>query len=262
MKEISIALIGIATVLSAVFLPMAFFDGASGVIYRQFAITIATAMTLSVFVAIVLTPAICATFLKPHNHKETGFFGWFNKKYDKIEQKYEDKVRFINNRPIRFGIIYLLIGVGTYAIFSHIPTGFIPKEDKGEIMAMYNLPVGATMTRTDTVGDQITDYFMNAEKDNLKYIFTVSGFSFAGSGENTGMAFAALKPWAERTKPEQNSEAVAGRAMGFMLFGLNDAQGFAITPPAIQGLGNSEGFSLYLQGTGTRESLKKIEINY
>lgn len=256
MREISMALIGIATVLSAVFLPMAFFDGASGVIYRQFAITIATAMTLSVLVAIVLTPAICATFLKPHGHKETGFFGLFNRFYDKVEHKYEDKIRFINKRPIRFGIIYLLIGLGTYGIFTQIQTGFIPKEDKGEIIAMYNLPVGATMTRTDKVGKQITQYFLNAEKDNLKYIFTVSGFSFAGSGENTGMAFVALKPWDERNKPEQNAEAVAARAMGFMLFGLEDAQGFAITPPAIQGLGNSEGFSLYLQGTGNRDSLK------
>lgn len=256
MREISMALIGIATVLSAVFLPMAFFDGASGVIYRQFAITIATAMTLSVLVAIVLTPAICATFLKPHGHKETGFFGLFNRFYDKVEHKYEDKIRFINKRPIRFGIIYLLIGLGTYGIFTQIQTGFIPKEDKGEIIAMYNLPVGATMTRTDKVGEQITQYFLNAEKDNLKYIFTVSGFSFAGSGENTGMAFVALKPWDERNKPEQNAEAVAARAMGFMLFGLEDAQGFAITPPAIQGLGNSEGFSLYLQGTGNRDSLK------
>lgn len=256
MREISMALIGIATVLSAVFLPMAFFDGASGVIYRQFAITIATAMTLSVLVAIVLTPAICATFLKPHGHKETGFFGLFNRFYDKVEHKYEDKIRFINKRPIRFGIIYLLIGLGTYGIFTQIQTGFIPKEDKGEIIAMYNLPVGATMTRTDKVGKQITQYFLNAEKDNLKYIFTVSGFSFAGSGENTGMAFIALKPWSERTKPEQNAESVASRAMGLMLFGLEDAQGFAITPPAIQGLGNSEGFSLYLQGTGNRDSLK------
>lgn len=257
MKEIGSALIGIATVLSAVFLPMAFFDGASGVIYRQFAITIATAMCLSVAVAIILTPAICVTFLKPHEQTHgKGFFGWFNRAYDKFEHKYEGKVAAINKRPLRFILVYLVIGLGTFFIFKQIPTGFIPKEDKGELMAMYSLPVGATMSRTNEVGDQVAQHFLTKEKDNIKYIFTVSGFSFAGSGENAGMAFGALKGWEDRKTPEQSPDAIAMRAT-IGLSQLKDAQFFAFTPPAIQGLGNSDGFTLYLQGLGNRETLAK-----
>lgn len=257
MKEIGSALIGIATVLSAVFLPMAFFDGASGVIYRQFAITIATAMCLSVAVAIILTPAICVTFLKPHEqHHGKGFFGWFNRSYDKFEKKYEKQVAVINKRPVRFVLIYLLMCVGAFFMFSKVPTGFIPKEDKGEFMAMFTLPVGATMSRTDGVANQVSDYFQKNEEKNLKYIFTVSGFSFAGSGENAGMAFGALKDWKDRPNPDQHSEAIALRAT-MALSGIKDAQFFAFTSPAIQGLGQSEGFTLYLQGIGTREDLKK-----
>ncbi len=257
MKEIGSALIGIATVLSAVFLPMAFFDGASGVIYRQFAITIATAMCLSVAVAIILTPAICVTFLKPHEqHHGKGFFGWFNRSYDKFEKKYEKQVAVINKRPVRFVLIYLLMCVGAFFMFSKVPTGFIPKEDKGEFMAMFTLPVGATMSRTNGVAKEVSDYFQTNEEKNLKYIFTVSGFSFAGSGENAGMAFGALKDWKDRPNPEQHPDAIALRAT-MALSGIKDAQFFAFTPPAIQGLGQSEGFTLYLQGIGTREELKK-----
>lgn len=257
MKEIGSALIGIATVLSAVFLPMAFFDGASGIIYRQFSITIATAMALSVAVAIILTPAICVTFLKPHEHKTTGFFGWFNRSYDKLENKYQKQVDFINKRPVRFMLIYALIGIGAALIFKTIPTGFIPKEDKGELFAMYTLPVGATMPRTEKVGTDVTDYYLGAQKDNVRYVMAVSGFSFAGSGENAGMAFISLTPADQRKEPQNSADAVAMQATIAMAGQLTDATFYSFTPPAIMGLGQSEGFTLYLQGLGSREELKK-----
>jgi len=256
MKEISGALVGIATVLSAVFLPMAFFDGASGVIYRQFAVTIATSMALSVLVAIVLTPAICATFLKHSHMKTTGFFGWFNRSYDNVEHKYEKKIAFINKRPVRFGLIYAMLGFGVYMIFTNIPNGFIPKEDQGNLMAMYTLPVGATMSRTDVVGKQVSDYFLGDEGKNVSYIFTVSGFSFSGNAQNAGMAFVALKPWAERLEESNSADSIALRAMG-KLSTIKDATIFSFTRPAISGLGQSDGFNLFLQGLGTRESLKE-----
>lgn len=255
MKEISSALVGIATVLSAVFLPMAFFDGASGVIYRQFAITIATAMGLSVLVALILTPAICATFLKETHLNHTGFFGWFNRKYDSLQDKYTGKVSLINKRPVRFMLIYALIGAGTYYIFSNLSTGFIPNEDQGIVMVQYSLPVGATMSRTDEVGNQVRNYFNTAEAKNTDFVFTVSGFSFSGTGQNAGMAFIALKDWSERVGPENSADAVAMRAMGG-LSQIKDANVFALTKPAISGLGQSSGFSMFLQGIGTRESLK------
>lgn len=255
MKEISSALIGIATVLSAVFLPMAFFDGASGVIYRQFAITIAVAMGLSVLVALILTPAICATFLKETHLSEKGFFGWFNKKYDSLQSKYTSRVGLINKRPVRFMLIYILLGFGTYYIFSSIPGGFIPKEDQGIVMAQYSLPVGATMSRTDEVGKQVREYFNTVEAKNTDFVFTVSGFSFSGSGQNAGMAFIALKDWSERVGPENSADTVAMRAMGG-LSQIKDANVFALTRPAISGLGQSSGFSMFLQGIGTRDSLK------
>ena len=257
MKEIGSALIGIATVLSAVFLPMAFFDGASGIIYRQFAITIATAMALSVAVAIILTPAICVSFLKPHSHKEKGFLGWFNRSYENMEHKYENKIAWINKRPVRAIIVYLLIGAGTAGIFSTIPGGFIPKEDKGELFAMYSLPVGATLSRTQAVSDVITEHYLNNEKDNVKFIMAVSGFSFAGTGENAGMAFIALKPAEERKGKDNSAEDIAMRATMSMAGKLTDASFYSFTPPAIMGLGQSEGFTLYLQGLGSREELKK-----
>lgn len=256
MKEISTALIGIATVLSAVFLPMAFFDGASGVIYRQFSITIVSSMVLSVIVALILTPAICATFLKPEDHKETGFFGWFNRTYDSIQNKYTKQVSFILKRPVKFILMYSLICLGMFMIFKTLPSAFLPKEDQGDVMVQYTLPVGATMSRTDAVGDAVVKHFMGAEGKNTRYVFTVSGFSFGGSGQNAGMAFIALKDWSERTDPNDSADAVSQRAM-IALSKVKDASIFALTPPAISGLGQSDGFSLFIQGLGERSSLKE-----
>ncbi len=256
MQDISGALIGIATVLSAVFLPMAFFDGSSGIIYKQFSITIITSMLLSVLVALVLTPAICATFLKNTDHKETGFFGWFNHKYDNLQTKYKSKIEFISKRPIRFFLIYLIICLGLIFVFGKLPKGFIPKEDQGEVMVQYTLPAGATINRTDVVGEIVRKHFMEFEAKNTKYIFTISGFNFSGSAQNAGMAFVALKDWSEREGKENTADAVAGRAMG-MLSTIKDASVFALTRPSISGLGQSAGFTLYLQGIGSREELKK-----
>lgn len=256
MKEISSALVGIAVVLSAVFLPMAFFGGSSGVIYRQFSITIISSMMLSVIVALVLTPAICATFLKPIDHKEKGFFGWFNRVYDGLQNKYKSKVKFIFNRKISFIIIYSILCIGLVFMFNKLPGGFVPKEDQGEVMVQYTLPAGATMNRTDEVGDVVRKYFLETEKNNTNYIFTISGFNFSGSAQNAGMAFVALKDWSEREGLENTSEAIAGRAMG-ALSQLKDASVFALTMPSISGLGNSAGFTFYLQGVGDRESLIK-----
>jgi len=255
MKEISTALVGIASVLSAVFLPMAFFDGASGVIYRQFAITIVAAMSLSVLVALVLTPAICATFLKQEDHKHTGFFGWFNRVYDRLQNKYGKQVSFISKRPIKFAIIYLLIGAGVYYIFTTLPNGFLPKEDQGNVMVQYTLPSGATMNRTDEVGQQVNDYFLNNEGKNTEYVFTISGFSFSGSAQNAGMAFISLKDWSERKDVQDSADNIAMRAMGG-LSQIKDATVFALTMPAISGLGNSDGFSLFIQGLSNRDTLK------
>jgi multidrug efflux pump len=256
MQDISGALIGIATVLSAVFLPMAFFDGSSGIIYKQFSITIITSMLLSVLVALVLTPAICATFLKNTDHKETGFFGWFNHKYDNLQNKYKSKIEFISKRPVRFFLIYLIICLGLIFVFGKLPKGFIPKEDQGEVMVQYTLPAGATINRTDVVGEIVRKHFMEFEAKNTKYIFTISGFNFSGSAQNAGMAFVALKDWSEREGKENTADAVAGRAMG-MLSTIKDASVFALTRPSISGLGQSAGFTLYLQGIGSREELKK-----
>ncbi len=256
MKDISGALIGIATVLSAVFLPMAFFDGSSGIIYKQFSITIITSMLLSVLVALVLTPAICATFLRNTDHKETGFFGWFNDKYDTLQNKYKSKIEFISKRPIRFFLIYLIICLGLIFVFGKLPKGFIPKEDQGEVMVQYTLPAGATINRTDVVGEIVRKHFMEFESKNTKYIFTISGFNFSGSAQNAGMAFVALKDWSEREGKEHTADAIAGRAMG-MLSTIKDASVFALTRPSISGLGQSAGFTLYLQGIGSREDLKK-----
>lgn len=256
MKEISSALVGIATVLSAVFLPMAFFGGSSGVIYRQFSITIISSMLLSVVVALVLTPAICATFLRPMEHKEKGFFGSFNRFYDKLQTKYKSKVKFIFGRKISFIFIYSILCIGLVFMFNKLPNGFVPKEDQGEVMVQYTLPSGATMNRTDEVGESVKNYFLGEEKDNTNFIFTISGFNFSGSAQNAGMAFVALKNWSMRDGPENTSDAIAGRSMGF-LSQIKDATVFALTTPAVSGLGQSSGFNFFLQGLGSREDLIK-----
>ena len=249
MEQIQGALVGIALVLSAVFIPMAFFGGSTGVIYRQFSITIVSAMALSVLVALILTPALCATMLKPikkgDHGKTTGFFGWFNRLFDKSTNHYVDSVGHIVRSTGRYLVIYLVIVVGMAYLFLRLPSSFLPEEDQGLLLAQAQLPAGATQERTQKVMDQITDYFLTKEKDSVQSVFTVNGFGFSGRGQNTGIAFVSLKPWDERSSSDLKVPAIAGRAMG-ALGQIKDAMVFPFNLPAIIELGNATGFDFEL----------------
>ncbi|PIF23033.1 multidrug efflux RND transporter permease subunit AcrB [Candidatus Pantoea floridensis] len=253
MEQIQGALVGIALVLSAVFIPMAFFGGSTGVIYRQFSITIVSAMALSVLVALILTPALCATLLKPvakGNHgKTTGFFGWFNRLFDKSTNHYVDSVGHIVRSTGRYLLIYLVIVVGMAYLFLKLPTSFLPEEDQGLLLAQAQLPAGATQERTQKVLDQVSDYFLTKEKDSVNSVFTVNGFGFAGRGQNTGIAFVSLKPWDERGDANLKVPAIAGRAMQ-ALGQIKDAMVFPFNLPAIIELGNATGFDFMLTDQG------------
>ncbi|AIX50489.1 MULTISPECIES: multidrug efflux RND transporter permease subunit AcrB [Pantoea] len=253
MEQIQGALVGIALVLSAVFIPMAFFGGSTGVIYRQFSITIVSAMALSVLVALILTPALCATMLKPikkgEHGKTTGFFGWFNRMFDKSTNHYVDSVSHIIRSTGRYLVIYLVIVLGMAWLFLKLPTSFLPEEDQGLLLAQAQLPAGATQERTQKVLDQVTDYFLTKEKDSVNSVFTVNGFGFAGRGQNTGIAFVSLKPWDERGSADLKVPAIAGRAMG-ALGQIKDAMVFPFNLPAIIELGNATGFDFQLIDQG------------
>ncbi len=249
MEQIQGALVGIALVLAAVFIPMAFFGGSTGVIYRQFSITIVSAMALSVLVAFILTPALCATMLKPikkgDHGKTTGFFGWFNRIFDKGTSHYVDGVGHMVRSTGRYMLIYLVIVVGMAFLFMRLPSSFLPEEDQGLLLAQAQLPAGATQERTQKVLDQVTDYFLTQEKDTVKSVFTVNGFGFAGRGQNTGIAFVSLKPWDERTGADMKVPAIAGRAMK-ALGAIKDAMVIPFNLPAIIELGNATGFDFEL----------------
>ncbi|HEX2791953.1 MAG TPA: efflux RND transporter permease subunit [Steroidobacteraceae bacterium] len=250
MDQITGALIGIATVLSAVFIPMAFLNGSSGVIYRQFSITIVSAMVLSVTVAIVVTPALCATLLKPvkkgEHHSDRGFFRWFNRVFDSGNRRYQGIVANIIGRPARFMLVYLALASIMGLLFIRLPTAYLPDEDQGYLFTLVQTPVGATLPRTVKALDQIRDYVLNHEKDAVDSIFTIAGFSFNGSGQNNGLGFILLKDWSERTSPQLSIRAIQGRAYG-ALSQISDAQAFAFAPPPITELGNSAGFDVYLK---------------
>jgi HAE1 family hydrophobic/amphiphilic exporter-1/multidrug efflux pump len=248
MDEITGALIGIATVLAAVFLPMAFFGGSTGVIYRQFSITIVSAMTLSVLVALILTPALCATLLKPRAQGERstkGFFGWFNRNFDKNADRYQNGVRYVEHHRGRAFVAFAIICLGLGFLFYKLPTGFLPDEDQGIAFALVNLPPGATASRTDAALAQVRDHFLKEESKNVTGVFTVSGFSFTGQGQNAGLAFIRLKPWDERKGAANKAGAIAGRAMG-AFSSFRDGLIFAIIPPSVQELGNATGFDFEL----------------
>ncbi|MBF7954713.1 MULTISPECIES: multidrug efflux RND transporter permease subunit AcrB [Rahnella] len=249
MEQIQGALVGIAMVLSAVFIPMAFFGGSTGVIYRQFSITIVSAMVLSVLVAMILTPALCATMLKPvakgEHHEKKGFFGWFNKKFDQSTHHYTDSVGNILRSTGRYLVIYLLIVVGMAFLFIRLPTSFLPEEDQGVFLTMAQLPAGASQERTQKVLDEVTDYYLTKEKANVNSVFTVNGFGFAGRGQNTGIAFVSLKDWSERSGAENKVPAIAGRAMGAFST-IKDALVFPFNLPAIVELGTATGFDFQL----------------
>ncbi|EGV0581505.1 efflux RND transporter permease subunit [Salmonella enterica] len=262
MSQIQGALVGIAMVLSAVFIPMAFFGGSTGAIYRQFSITIVSAMALSVLVALILTPALCATLLKPvsaeHHEKKSGFFGWFNTRFDHSVNHYTNSVSGIVRNTGRYLIIYLLIVVGMAVLFLRLPTSFLPEEDQGVFLTMIQLPSGATQERTQKVLDQVTHYYLNNEKANVESVFTVNGFSFSGQGQNSGMAFVSLKPWEERNGEENSVEAVIARATR-AFSQIRDGLVFPFNMPAIVELGTATGFDFELieQGGLGHDALTK-----
>ncbi len=253
MGQITGALVGIALVLSAVFVPMAFFGGSTGVIYRQFSITIVSAMVLSVLVAMILTPALCATLLKPiqkgHHIVDTGFFGWFNRVFDTGTQRYQSGVRGILGRSKRFMLIYGVIIAVMALMFMRLPTSFLPDEDQGILFSQIQLPAGATQERTLEVIKQVEQHFMVKEKDAVSSVFSVAGFSFSGNGQNNAIAFVSLKDWGQRDGKTQSVKALAGRAMG-AFSQIKDAMVFAFAPPAVVELGNATGFDLQLQDRG------------
>ena len=250
MGQIQGALVGIAMVLSAVFIPMAFFGGSTGAIYRQFSITIVSAMALSVLVALILTPALCATMLKPiakgdHGEGKKGFFGWFNRMFDKSTHHYTDSVGGILRSTGRYLALYLIIVVGMAYLFVRLPSSFLPDEDQGVFLSMAQLPAGATQERTQKVLDEMTDYYLTKEKANVESVFAVNGFGFAGRGQNTGIAFVSLKDWSERPGKENKVEAITQRAMG-AFSQIKDAMVFAFNLPAIVELGTATGFDFQL----------------
>ena len=253
MTQITGALVGIAMVLSAVFVPMAFFGGSTGVIYRQFSITIVSSMVLSVVVALVFTPALCATLLKPvekgHHASNKGFFGWFNRSFDSSSNKYQSVVGSMIRHRGRSMLLYVILLAGLVFVFMRLPTSFLPEEDQGILFTQIQLPTGATQERTLKVIEQVEDHFMNSEKDNVASVFAVAGFSFGGNGQNTGIAFVRLKDWSLRKDVAQKAPAVAGRAMGKLLQ-IKDAMVFTFAPPAVLELGNATGFDMQLQDIG------------
>ena len=250
MGQIQGALVGTALVLSAVFLPMAFFGGSTGVIYRQFSITIVSAMALSVLVALIFTPALCATLLKPiakgEHHEARGFFGWFNRTFERSTDAYQRGVGAMLKRKTPYLLLYLAI-VGVMAfMFSRIPTAFLPEEDQGVLFAQVQTPAGSSAERTQAVVDEMRQYLLDEESSTVKSVFTVTGFNFAGRGQSSGMAFIMLKPWGERPGAENGVAALAQRAQRHF-FSFRDAMVFAFAPPAVMELGNATGFNLYLQ---------------
>ncbi|MGH8418936.1 MAG: efflux RND transporter permease subunit [Pseudomonas sp.] len=248
MEQIQGALVGIAMVLSAVLLPMAFFGGSTGVIYRQFSITVVSAMALSVLVALVFTPALCATLLKPidpekHGQPRKGFFGWFNRTFDRGVLSYERGVGNVIRHKIPAFLVYLLIFGGMIWMFTRIPTAFLPEEDQGIIFAQVQTPPGSTAERTQDTLTKMREYLMTDAGVNS--VFSVNGFNFAGRGQSSGLAFVMLKSWEDRDSSNSVFE-VAKRAQGHFA-GFRDAMSFAVVPPAVLELGNATGFDFYLQ---------------
>ncbi|MGG6896206.1 MULTISPECIES: efflux RND transporter permease subunit [Rhizobium] len=248
MQEITGALIGIATVLSAVFIPMAFFSGSVGIIYRQFSVTIVSAMVLSVIVALILTPALCATLLKKPKHgaKEKGVFGWFNRNFERGTRGYQRSIHGMIRLSAVFLIVFVLIGVAVGYLFNRLPSSFLPDEDQGILLTAIQLPPGATESRTWAVLNHVKDYYLNNEKDYVEGAFAVAGFGFSGQGQNVGIVFVRLKDFDKRSTPQSKAQAIAGRAMG-AFSKIKDGSVFALAPPAIPGFGSSSGFDFFIK---------------
>ncbi|QTD60096.1 efflux RND transporter permease subunit [Acinetobacter towneri] len=254
MKQISGALVGITSVLSAVFIPMAFFGGTTGVIYRQFSITLVTAMVLSLVVALTFTPALCATILKQHdpNKPESNgvfarFFRWFNRSFDKISVKYQGGVDRMTHSKIFSGILYAVVLGIIVLLFQKLPSSFLPDEDQGVVMTLVQLPPNATLERTDATMTSMTNFFRENEKEHVQSVFSVSGFSFSGVGQNAGMAFIKLKDWSERTSPESQVGAIIQRGMALNMIVKDATYIMPLQLPAMPELGVSAGFNLQLK---------------
>lgn len=253
MGQISGAIIGITVVLISVFIPLAFFAGSTGNIYRQFSVTMATSIAFSAFLALSLTPALCATLLKPvdagHHLEKTGFFGWFNRKFKSTAKGYEGGLTKLLKRSGRMMVVYAMLIAVVGLIYTRLPTSFLPNEDQGYILANVQLPPGASLERTRTVLEQVEGYML--KQPEIANIVTVAGFSFSGQGQNAGLAFVMLKDWSDRSGAEHSAQMVAQRAFG-ALMGIRDAFIFALSPPPIPELGNATGFTFRLQDRGSK----------
>ncbi|CUA82644.1 efflux RND transporter permease subunit [Pseudidiomarina woesei] len=250
MGQITGALVAIGLVMAAVFVPMAFFGGSTGAVYRQFSITIISAMSLSVLVAIIFTPSLCATILKPldHTHEAKGILGWFNRKLDSATKKYTNSVQSIIKRSMRFLLVYLGLVVVLGFLFARMPSSFIPNEDRGVFLTQMQLPSGATQEQSRQTMAKIEDYYLD-QAAGVRSVFSVVGFSFSGQGQNSGLAFVRLTDWDERTTPELQIDAIIGQAFGFFSQ-IREAMVFAFNLPSIPELGTASGFNLYLQDRG------------
>lgn len=254
MGQISGALIGITSVLTAVFVPMAFFGGTTGVIYRQFSITLVTAMILSLIVALTFTPALCATLLKQHDpNKEQSnsifarFFRWFNRSFERLSEKYQGGVNRMTHHKLFSGVLYIVVIAALVGIYKVLPSSFLPEEDQGVVMTLVQLPPSASLERTDKVIDTMTGYFLNKEKENVESIFTVAGFSFTGVGQNAGLAFIKLKDWSERTTPESQIGAIIQRGMALNMIVKDASYIMPLQLPAMPELGVASGFDIQLK---------------
>jgi len=261
MGQITGAIVGITLVLIAVFIPMAFFSGSVGNIYRQFSLSLVASIAFSAFLALSLTPALCASLLKPvqagHHHEKGGFFGWFNRSFARTTKRYESVVGRLLARAGRYMLVYALIVVAVGLLFARLPSSFLPDEDQGYFLNVIMLPTGATQERTLGVLGQLEDYYVNNEQ-HVDKVVTVAGFSFFGRGQNGGIAFATLKPWDERKAEEAHVSSVVGRAFGYFM-SVKDAIIFPLNPPPIPELGNSTGFDFRLQDRSGQGHAKLME---
>ena len=252
MAEIQGALVGIVIVLTAVFIPMAFIGGSTGIIYRQFSVTIVAAMVLSVFVAMVFTPALCATILKPVDptKKDRGLSGIFNRGFTGLTNGYTNTVSKLLKWPLVVFAVFAVVLFGVYHYFMKLPESFLPDEDQGALFVLINLPTGATTERTAAVSDTVTNYFREQESDTVEAVFAVLGFSFAGQGQNYGLSFVQMKPFEDRTKPSETAQALAQRANGYFYTHVRDAQVLCVVAAGHPRLGNSTGWTGYVVDTG------------
>lgn len=257
MKQISGALIGITSVLTAVFVPMAFFGGTTGVIYRQFSITLVTAMILSLIVALTFTPALCATLLKQHdpnkapsNNVFARFFRWFNHKFDRMSHRYQNGVSKLLHHRIISGVFYVVVIGILVLLFQKLPSSFLPDEDQGVVMTLVQLPPNASLSRTEQVVDTMTGFFLENEKEYVQSVFSVAGFSFTGVGQNAGLAFIRLKDWSERTTPEAQIGAIIQRGMALNVIAKDASYVMPLQLPAMPELGVTAGFSFMLKDAG------------